>query len=74
MLCADDIALLSSKFNDLREKIGRLTEEAAKVSFKLNAGKCRTLSTEFAGNRENIVVNAEPLRLYAELGHNYVHI
>ena len=70
MRCADDIGLLSSKFNDLREKIGRLTEEAAKVSFKFKAGKCRTLRTEFAGNRENIVVNAEPLRLYAELGHN----
>ena len=26
---ADDIALLSSKFNDLREKTGRLAEEAA---------------------------------------------
>ena len=74
MRCADDIGLLSSKFNDLREKTGRLREEAAKVSFKLNAGKCRTLSTEFAGNRENIVLNAEPLRLYAKLGHNYVHI
>ena len=70
MRCADDIGLLSSKFNDLREKTGRLTEEAVKVSFKLKAGKCRTLRTEFAGNRENIVVNAEPLKLYAELGHN----
>ena len=28
---ADDIALLSSKFNDLRDKTWRLTEEAARV-------------------------------------------
>ena len=27
----DDIALLSSKFNDLRDKTWRLTEEAARV-------------------------------------------
>ena len=54
---ADDVALLSSKFNDLREKTGRLTEEAARVDLKLNARKCKTLSTEHASNRENIVVN-----------------
>ena len=48
---AGDIALLSSKFNDLREKTGRLTEEAARVGFKLNAGKCKTLRTEHASNR-----------------------
>ena len=34
---ADDIALLSLRFNDLREKSGRLTEEAARVGLKLNA-------------------------------------
>ena len=28
---ADDIALLSSKFNDLRDKTWRLTEEVARV-------------------------------------------
>ena len=33
----DDIALLSFKFNDLREKTGRLTQEAARVGHKLNA-------------------------------------
>ena len=31
---ADDISLLSSKFNDLREKTGRLAEEAARVGTK----------------------------------------
>ena len=40
---ADDITLLSSKFNDLREKTGRLTEEAARVGLKLNERKCKTL-------------------------------
>ena len=56
---ADDIALLSSKFNDLREKSGRLTEEAPRVDDKLNARNCKTPRTEFARNRENIVVNCE---------------
>ena len=54
---ADDTALLSSKFNDLREKTGRLTEEAARVGRKLNARKCKTLRTDHANNRESIVVN-----------------
>ena len=38
---ADDIALLSSKLNDLHEKTGRLTEEAATVGLKLNARSAR---------------------------------
>ena len=54
---ADDIALLSSKFNDLREKTGRLTEEAARVGLKLHARKCKALRTDHANNRESIVVN-----------------
>ena len=54
---ADDIALLSSKFNDLREKTGRLAEEAVSVGLKPNARKCKTLRTEHANNREIIVVN-----------------
>ena len=45
---ADDIALLSSKFNNLREMTGRFTEEAAREGFKLNARKCKTLRNEFA--------------------------
>jgi len=53
----DDIALLSSKFNDLHEKTGRLTEEAARAGLELNARKCKTLRTEYANNRESIVVN-----------------
>ena len=54
-----NIALLSSKFNDLRKQIRRLMEEAARVGLKLNARKCRTLRTEFTRNRESIVVNGE---------------
>ena len=44
---ADDIALLSSRLNDLHEKTERLTEEAARVGLKLNARKCKTLRTEY---------------------------
>lgn len=34
---ADDIALRSFKFIDLREKTWRLTEEAARIGLKLDA-------------------------------------
>ena len=54
-----NIALLLSKFNDLRKQIRRLMEEAARVGLNLNARKCRTLRTEFTRNRESIVVNGE---------------
>ncbi len=56
---ADDIALRSSKFNDLHEKTGRLAEEAARVGLKHNARKCKTLKTEFASNKESIMMNGE---------------
>ena len=55
----DNSALLSSKFNELREKTGKLMKEAARVGPKLNERKCKTLRTEFVRNRENIVVNGE---------------
>ena len=42
---ADDIAFLSSRLNDLHEKTG--------------SGKCKTLRTEYASNRERIAVNGE---------------
>ena len=64
---ADDIALLSSKFNDLREKTGRLTEEAARVGLQLNAKKCKTLRTEHASNRDSIAVNGRELEDVEEL-------
>ena len=56
---ADDIALLSPKFNDLREKTERLMEEAARVGLKIDAKKCKTLRTEQARSQERIVVNDE---------------
>ena len=56
---ADEIALLSSRLNDLHEKTGRLTVEAARVGLNLNARKCKTLRTEYASNRERIAVNGE---------------
>ena len=37
---ADDVALLSSTFNDLHEKTRRLAEEVARLGLKLNARKC----------------------------------
>ena len=43
---ADDIALLSSTFNDLHKKTGRLVEETARVGLTLNARKCKTLRNE----------------------------
>ena len=42
---SDNSALLSSKFNDLREKTGRLMKEAARAGLKLNERKCKTLRT-----------------------------
>ena len=56
---ANDSSLLSSKFNDLHEKTGRLAEEAARVGLKLNARKCNTLRTECTCSREKIVVDGE---------------
>ena len=43
---ADDIALLSSKFNDLHGKAGRLEGEPTREGLKLNARKCKTLRTQ----------------------------
>ena len=63
----DDIALRSSEFNDLRQKSGRLTEEAAGVGLKSNARKCKTLRTEHASKRESIVVNGREVEDVEEL-------
>ena len=56
---ADDIALLSFKFNDLREKTRKLTEESARVGLQLNTTKGKTLRTGHAKSEERIVVNGE---------------
>ena len=42
---AHDIALLSSTFNDLHEKTGRLAEDVARVGLKLNARRCSGLGS-----------------------------
>ena len=55
----DDIAPLSSKFNDLHEKTRRLAGKAARVGLKLNARKCKTLRTESVSSREKIVVDGK---------------
>jgi hypothetical protein len=56
---ADDIALVSSKYNDMKEKTEKLVEEAARVGLKLNSRKCKTLRTKGARNREGIRVNGQ---------------
>ena len=55
----DDIALLSSMLNYLHEKTGTLAEKTTRVGLKLNAKKCKTLMTECASSRENIVVDGK---------------
>ena len=64
---ADDIALLSSTFNDLHENTGRLAEKAARLGLNLYARKCKTLWTECASRRENIVVHGEKVDDVEEL-------
>ena len=63
---ADDIAFLSSKINDLPEKTERLTNEAARIGLKLNAGKCKTLRTENEISKERSAVNGEQLENVAD--------
>ena len=48
---ADDIVLLSSKFQDLNDKNKRMIEEASRIGLKLSAKKCKTL-TEFTRNEK----------------------
>ena len=56
---ANDIALLSCRFNDLHEKTERLKKEAARVGLKLNARKGKTLRTDHNKHKRRIVVNGE---------------
>ena len=48
-----------SSMTCMKRHAGRLGEEAARVGFKLNARKCKTLRTECASSREKIVVDGE---------------
>ena len=43
----------------MHEKTGRLAEEAARVARKLDARNGKTLGTDCARSRENIVVDGE---------------
>ena len=63
---ADDIVLLSSKFQDLTDKTVKMIEEASRVGLKLNAKKCKTLRTEFTRNEDKIMVNNEPVEDVSE--------
>ena len=56
---ADDLALLSSNFTDMREKTEKLTEKAARLGLKVNSQKCKTLRSKGARNRESIRVNGQ---------------
>ncbi|XP_073231679.1 uncharacterized protein [Porites lutea] len=54
---ADEISLLSSKFNNLHKKTGGVSSQSRNK--KVNARKCKTLRTERACNREKTVVDGE---------------
>ena len=43
----------------MHEKTVRLAKEAARVASKLDARKCKTIGTDCARSRENIVVDGE---------------
>ena len=46
---ADDIALLSAKIQDLKDKTKNVIKESERVGLKLNAKKCKTLRTKTPG-------------------------
>ena len=56
---ADDIALLSSKIQDLKDKTEKVVEESERVGLKLNAKKCKTLRTKNTRNEDNIRIGNE---------------
>jgi len=55
---ADDIALLSSRYDDIRDNISRLADEAARVGLKINAKKSKVMRVN-AKNNQRIEINAE---------------
>ena len=56
---ADDIALLSSKTQDLKDKTKKVVEESERVDLKLNAKKLKTLRTNNTRNDDNIRIGNE---------------
>ncbi len=55
---ADDIALLSSRYVDIRDKTSRLVDEAARVGLKVNAKKSKVMRVN-ARNDQRIEINGE---------------
>ena len=55
---ADDIALLSSRYVDVRDKTSRLADEAARVGLKINAKKSNVMQVN-AKNDQRIELNGE---------------
>ena len=56
---ADDIALLSSKIQDLKDETKTVIKESERVGLKLNAKKCKTLRTKNTRNEDNIQIGNE---------------
>ena len=55
----DDIALLSTKIKDLKDKTKNVIKESERVGLKLNAKKCKTLRTKNIRNEDNIQIGNE---------------
>ena len=55
---ADDIALLSSRYVDIKDKTSRLVDEAARVGLKINAKKSKVMRIN-AKNDQRVKVNDE---------------
>ena len=55
---ADDIALLSSRYVDIRDKTSRLADEAARVGLKINAKKSKVMRVN-AKNDQRIDINGK---------------
>ena len=64
---ADDIALLSSRYDDIRDKTNRLADEAARVGLKINAKKSKVMRVN-AKNNQRIEINGEQVEEVEEYG------
>ena len=56
---ADDIALLSSRFSDLKKKTTGVEREAGRVGLKLSPLKCKTLRTKHAKSSEKVLLDGK---------------
>ena len=55
---ADDIAMLSSRYVDIRDKTNRLADEAARVSVRINSKKSKDMQVN-ARKDQQIEINGE---------------